>query len=148
MHAKVCVIDDTWASIGSDNFNRRSWTHDSELSAVVLDRAEDGDGYARRLRLTLAAEHLDRAEDDVADDCVDPERMFAAYAECAAAAGRLARGRPGRSATARPAAPDPAARDRSARTTGRAGARTSSCTTPTDDRPRSARTTSSELTRR
>ena len=33
VHAKVCVIDDTWASIGSDNFNRRSWTHDSELSA-------------------------------------------------------------------------------------------------------------------
>ena len=32
VHAKVCVIDDTWASTGSDNFNRRSWTHDSELT--------------------------------------------------------------------------------------------------------------------
>jgi phosphatidylserine/phosphatidylglycerophosphate/cardiolipin synthase-like enzyme len=32
VHAKVCVVDDTWAIIGSDNFNRRSWTHDSELS--------------------------------------------------------------------------------------------------------------------
>ena len=31
VHAKVCVVDDVWASIGSDNFNRRSWTHDSEL---------------------------------------------------------------------------------------------------------------------
>ncbi len=79
MHAKVCVIDDTWASIGSDNFNRRSWTHDSELSAVVLDTAEDDDCYARRLRLTLASEHLDRP----ADDCVDAAAMFAAYAECA-----------------------------------------------------------------
>ncbi len=39
VHAKVCVIDDWWATIGSDNFNRRSWTHDSELSAVVLDTA-------------------------------------------------------------------------------------------------------------
>ena len=39
VHAKACVIDDTWATIGSDNFNRRSWTHDSELSAVVVDRA-------------------------------------------------------------------------------------------------------------
>ena len=58
VHAKACVIDDTWASIGSDNFNRRSWTHDSELSAVVVDEAGE---YARRLRLTLAAEHLDRA---------------------------------------------------------------------------------------
>ena len=40
VHAKVCVIDDVWASTGSDNFNRRSWTHDSELSAVVLDEDE------------------------------------------------------------------------------------------------------------
>jgi len=79
VHAKVCVIDDTWASIGSDNFNRRSWTHDSELSAVVIDTTEGDDGYARRLRLTLAAEHLDRP----ADDCVDAAAMFAAYAECA-----------------------------------------------------------------
>ena len=37
VHAKVCVMDDVWATIGSDNFNRRSWTHDSELSAVVVD---------------------------------------------------------------------------------------------------------------
>ena len=61
VHAKVCVIDDWWATIGSDNFNRRSWTHDSELSAVVLDTTGgDHSAYARRLRLTLAAEHLDR----------------------------------------------------------------------------------------
>ena len=37
VHAKVCTVDDTWTTIGSDNFNRRSWTHDSELSAVVID---------------------------------------------------------------------------------------------------------------
>ena len=57
VHAKTCIVDDTWATIGSDNFNRRSWTHDSELSAVVVDTAGE---YARTLRLTLAAEHLDR----------------------------------------------------------------------------------------
>ena len=75
VHAKICVIDDVWASVGSDNFNRRSWTHDSELTAVVLDEA-----YARDLRLTLAAEHLDRLDEvaerargDVAD-CVEPTR--------------------------------------------------------------------------
>jgi phosphatidylserine/phosphatidylglycerophosphate/cardiolipin synthase-like enzyme len=86
VHAKVCVIDDTWASIGSDNFSRRSWTHDSELSAVVLD--ED---YARDLRLTLAAEHLDRldavAEDGLRPamaDCLDPVGMFEACASRAA----------------------------------------------------------------
>ena len=84
VHAKVCVVDDTWATIGSDNFNRRSWTHDSELSAVVVD--ERGE-YARRLRLTLAAEHLDRSPDtpDSLADCVDPAGMFEAYAGCAAA---------------------------------------------------------------
>ena len=79
VHAKTCIIDDTWATIGSDNFNRRSWTHDSELSAVVVDREGE---YARRLRLTLAAEHLDRSPDDL-DDCVDAAGMYAAYEQAA-----------------------------------------------------------------
>jgi phosphatidylserine/phosphatidylglycerophosphate/cardiolipin synthase-like enzyme len=39
VHAKVCVVDDTWAIVGSDNFNRRSWTHDSELSCAIVDLA-------------------------------------------------------------------------------------------------------------
>lgn len=42
VHAKVCVVDDTWSVIGSDNFNRRSWTHDSELSCAVLDLGGPG----------------------------------------------------------------------------------------------------------
>ena len=111
VHAKVCVIDDWWATIGSDNFNRRSWTHDSELSAVVLDTAgPDHSAYARRLRLTLAAEHLDRRlgpddypgdiatlepgrTPDLLDDqpltqlmadCLDPHAMFDAFASSAA----------------------------------------------------------------
>ncbi len=89
VHAKCCLIDDTWATIGSDNFNRRSWTHDSELSAVVVDTAtpDDGLGYARRLRLTLAAEHLGRPDGDLLEtvgDCVEPEGMYAAFAACAA----------------------------------------------------------------
>ena len=53
VHAKVCVVDDVWASVGSDNINRRSWTHDSELSCAILDdvrderdpRAIDRDGH-------------------------------------------------------------------------------------------------------
>ncbi len=141
VHAKVCVMDDVWATVGSDNFNRRSWTHDSELSAVVIDSAGPGDrqsgpgdrqpgpgdrqsgrpaaedaaghgscGYALRLRLTLAAEHLDRivgparfpgdsaaiidpgAPDDQHDDallseladCLDPSDAFGVFAESAA----------------------------------------------------------------
>ena len=85
VHAKTCIVDDTWTTIGSDNFNRRSWTHDSELSAVVVDTAGD---YARTLRLRLAAEHLERDDDDPMTDCTEPVGMFAAYAECAAALDR------------------------------------------------------------
>ncbi len=71
VHAKVCVIDDVWCSVGSDNFNRRSWTHDSELSNAILDDERDqreprdpaglGDGarrFARELRLALMREHV------------------------------------------------------------------------------------------
>jgi phosphatidylserine/phosphatidylglycerophosphate/cardiolipin synthase-like enzyme len=104
VHAKVCVIDDIWASTGSDNFNRRSWTHDSELSAVVLDP-----DYALDLRLTLAAEHLDRLGEvssgelrAVMADCIDPAGLYDAYAASAAAleawhdAGRIGERPPGR----------------------------------------------------
>ena len=82
VHAKCCIVDDTWTSIGSDNFNRRSWTHDSELSAVVVDTAGE---YAERLRLTLAAEHLGRGSDPgAAGDCVDPDDMYAVFERTAA----------------------------------------------------------------
>jgi len=77
VHAKVCIIDDQWASVGSDNFNRRSWTHDSELSAAVYDPE-----YARVLRLNLAREHLDR--EGPLNDLHDPTHMFTAFADCAA----------------------------------------------------------------
>jgi phosphatidylserine/phosphatidylglycerophosphate/cardiolipin synthase-like enzyme len=89
VHAKVVVIDDVFAAIGSDNMNRRSWTHDSELSIAVLDEERDerepldpaglGDGarrFARDLRLDLWREHLQR--DDV-DDLLDPKAAFEAF---------------------------------------------------------------------
>ena len=105
VHAKTCLVDDTWATVGSDNFNRRSWTHDSELSAVVLD--PEGE-FARGLRLALAAEHLDRGPQDPMDDCIDPAGMFQAYAESAAAldgwyaGGRVGPRPPGRLRRLRP----------------------------------------------
>ena len=77
VHAKICVIDDTWAAVGSANLNRRSWTHDSELTAaVVTDRAGGDDSFARRLRLRLWTEHLGRADDEV-DDLLDPAAAVA-----------------------------------------------------------------------
>lgn len=96
VHAKVCVVDDVWASVGSDNVNRRSWTHDSELSCAVVDgerddrepRVIDGFGngarrFARDLRLRLAREHLDRDEGNDAD-LIDPVTAFRSFASSAA----------------------------------------------------------------
>jgi phosphatidylserine/phosphatidylglycerophosphate/cardiolipin synthase-like enzyme len=116
VHAKVCVIDDVWASVGSDNFNRRSWTHDSELSCAVLDSERDereprdpaglGDGarvFPRDLRLTLLREHLDRADDGSQDDgLIDPSALVATLRASAEAlqawhdAGRAGPRPPGR----------------------------------------------------
>jgi phosphatidylserine/phosphatidylglycerophosphate/cardiolipin synthase-like enzyme len=90
-------VDDVWATVGSDNFNRRSWTHDSELSCAVLDGRRDareptdpagrGDGarvFARELRLRLMREHLDRAPDGTEDaDLIDPESAVRALTRSA-----------------------------------------------------------------
>jgi phosphatidylserine/phosphatidylglycerophosphate/cardiolipin synthase-like enzyme len=66
VHAKVCVVDDVWTCVGSDNLNLRSWTHDSELSCAVMD-ADGGTAFGQALRLALAREHLDRAVGDDSD---------------------------------------------------------------------------------
>jgi phosphatidylserine/phosphatidylglycerophosphate/cardiolipin synthase-like enzyme len=100
VHAKVCIIDDVWMTVGSDNLNRRSWTHDSEISCATIDATADereprdpaglGEGarrLARDTRLRLWREHLGRADSDDAD-LVDPTRGFAAFRDCAAALER------------------------------------------------------------
>ncbi len=75
VHSKVCVIDDVWASVGSDNFNRRSWSSDSEVACAVQDlRVSDRstpvprDSFALRVRRELVAEHVGIHPDDVPDD--------------------------------------------------------------------------------
>jgi cardiolipin synthase len=37
LHAKACVIDGVWASIGSSNIDWRSLLHNAEANLVVLD---------------------------------------------------------------------------------------------------------------
>ena len=75
VHAKICVIDDTWCCIGSDNANRRSWTYDSELSAAVLDmHSTNGNTWARSVRHELAREHL--GENATFADLSDPVQTF------------------------------------------------------------------------
>jgi phosphatidylserine/phosphatidylglycerophosphate/cardiolipin synthase-like enzyme len=83
VHAKVCVIDDTWACVGSDNANRRSWTHDSELSCAVVDTGSGTpDSWARSLRHELSREHLGAGADVAELD--DPVRSFDAFRKAAA----------------------------------------------------------------
>jgi phosphatidylserine/phosphatidylglycerophosphate/cardiolipin synthase-like enzyme len=82
VHAKVCVIDDTWATVGSANLNLRSWSYDSELSCAIISQVPGEHGLARQLRLDLAREHLDRAEGDDAD-LRDPRDAFDAFAASA-----------------------------------------------------------------
>ncbi|HHU11342.1 MAG TPA: phospholipase [Intrasporangiaceae bacterium] len=89
VHSKVCIIDDRWASVGSDNFNRRSWTSDSEIACMVMDERTDGlgpddpvpaDGFPLRLRRMLCGEHLGIPADEVPDD---PDELFTALKEAA-----------------------------------------------------------------
>ena len=120
VHAKVCVIDDVWACTGSANLNRRSWSHDSELSCAVLDDTADereprdpaglGDGarrYARDLRLRLMREHLDR-ERRRRRGPARPGGGGGRRDHGGRRPGRLAPGRPGRPAAARAPSSAPA----------------------------------------
>jgi phosphatidylserine/phosphatidylglycerophosphate/cardiolipin synthase-like enzyme len=112
VHSKICVIDDVWAAIGSNNLNTRSWTYDSELTAAIVDEQRDtrppadpaglGDGarrFARQLRLELMREHLDLDGDA---DLLDPDRAAETIRDRAAAldawhaGGRGGRRPPGR----------------------------------------------------
>lgn len=61
VHAKVTIIDDEIAIIGSTNYTRRSWTHDSEVLMGVYDPSSDQvltSRFAHWLRMRLWAEHL------------------------------------------------------------------------------------------
>jgi phosphatidylserine/phosphatidylglycerophosphate/cardiolipin synthase-like enzyme len=93
VHAKVCIVDDVWMTVGSDNLNRRSWTNDSELCCAVIDEQRDersprdpaglGDCarlLARETRLRLWREHLERDYDDLVDAQAGYRRLAAAAA--------------------------------------------------------------------
>ena len=113
VHAKVCVIDDVWASVGSDNFNRRSWSSDSEIACAVQDvRVTDreapspGDSFALRLRRELVAEHLGVSPEDVPGR---PGRGLGPHGVRGHGAGRLVRRWERPAWPAAPAAPQGAA---------------------------------------
>lgn len=59
VHAKVAVIDDRWATVGSANLNSRGMSHDAELNIAIEEPT-----FARGLRQILWAEHTGTALPD------------------------------------------------------------------------------------
>ncbi len=59
VHAKVAIIDDIWATIGSANLNNRGMRDDAEINVAILNP-----DLAHELRIMLWAEHLGLLEDD------------------------------------------------------------------------------------
>jgi phosphatidylserine/phosphatidylglycerophosphate/cardiolipin synthase-like enzyme len=61
IHAKVWIMDDDFAVIGSVNTNRRSWSHDSEITAGIYDASNERIRtyrLAHWLRIKLWQEHM------------------------------------------------------------------------------------------
>lgn len=87
VHAKLMIIDDVWAEIGSMNCNRRSMTHDSEVAVAVIDsELEDGVcKFARDLRRDLWSEHLRVSLSDL-----DPISGYDLWRDLAGKPGTLA----------------------------------------------------------
>lgn len=65
VHAKVGIVDDEWASVGSGNLNRRGLATDTEMNVQAVDQ-----NVARELRVRLWAEHLGMKREDV--EAADP----------------------------------------------------------------------------
>ncbi|VAW76880.1 Phospholipase D [hydrothermal vent metagenome] len=93
VHAKIMIVDDRAAVIGTANINDRSLIHrsgdsDTEIAALVVDNDTEIatiDGkpacvrkFARNLRLQLWSEHLgvSRSSEDIADPVSDRTHKF------------------------------------------------------------------------
>jgi phosphatidylserine/phosphatidylglycerophosphate/cardiolipin synthase-like enzyme len=70
VHAKMFVMDDKFAIIGSANCGTRSYTYDSEITAGIFDESKDAPctlHFAHSLRIRLWADHLNLQPADVFD---------------------------------------------------------------------------------
>jgi phosphatidylserine/phosphatidylglycerophosphate/cardiolipin synthase-like enzyme len=63
VHAKIGIVDDEWLTVGSANLNEHSLFNDTEVNVVCRDPA-----LARKTRLRLWAEHLERPVEEVDGD--------------------------------------------------------------------------------
>jgi len=68
VHAKVAIVDDIWATVGSGNLNNRGMRDDTEMNIATLDV-----NLAHGLRLMLQAEHLGLA---TAENLFDLSRLL------------------------------------------------------------------------
>ena len=73
VHAKIALIDDVWATIGSANIGNRSFYGDTELNASFWHRPT-----VTELRRELLLEHLERDTSDLDD--VQAMRLYARLA--------------------------------------------------------------------
>ena len=71
IHAKVCIVDDRWMTIGSANLNNHSLFNDSETNIVTSDA-----DLIERTRLRLWSEHLEMDETDISGA---PAEIFDKY---------------------------------------------------------------------
>jgi phosphatidylserine/phosphatidylglycerophosphate/cardiolipin synthase-like enzyme len=77
VHAKVCVVDDRWLTVGSANLNEHSLFNDTEMNVVTHDPA-----LAANTRLRLWSEHLELPEQELSGDPCDlVDRIWRPIAE-------------------------------------------------------------------
>lgn len=82
VHAKLMIIDDRYAAIGSANMTARSMNQDTELAIAIVGgdvvagriagRRVDVCRFARDLRVALWAEHLGLSDEAEVADPIDP----------------------------------------------------------------------------
>ena len=57
LHSKSIVVDGVWSSIGSTNFDWRSFVHNYEISVCVID-----EGFAQQMNQAFAADLAESRE--------------------------------------------------------------------------------------
>jgi cardiolipin synthase len=61
LHAKTCVIDGLWTTVGSSNLDWRSFLHNAEANLIVLDAALAQEMERVYVEDIERAEEIDRA---------------------------------------------------------------------------------------
>lgn len=80
VHAKMMLVDDAFAGIGSANSNRRGYFSDGECNVFAMrEQVTDGANWIRDLRIALWAEHLGLAPQYAAVALRDPAAGLALF---------------------------------------------------------------------